>query len=276
MFRKPRHHRCRSSIAILPAFLSLCGVARRPLEGAEPPPPTDIQRSAAGRETLGLTEANGFADFERSITFIVDPRNALKDSSAYRPARPGLLPIGSTELKELLEVRGGRIVAQQAVKEVFDSFFKLINRDDKANFKTDLLDVLRLPLIPGEVLVTVGAQFGVRRGKGEAAGAGSLECLVVLKAFKLKLQPEESSKLYANLASCEIFYEDEATGSVPLGSYPDPALLAKAALIDALRNKIAVSISRSRPLREALGGSLHPEGAKDSVIGDSTFHPGRS
>jgi hypothetical protein len=279
MLRETRGRPCRSSRAVL--FASLCAAALWPSlpEGAEPPAtPTDIQRSAAGRETLGLTEANGFTDLERSVTFIIDPRNALKDSTAYRPAEPGLLPIESTELKGLLEERGGKLVAQQAVKEVFDSFFKLLSRDDQATFKADLFDVLRLPVPPGEVLVTVGARFGVHRGKEAAAAGrgGRLECRVALKAFQLEAQPDEGSKLYSNLASCKILFEDQATGSVPLGAYADPALLAKAALIDALRNKIAVSFSRSRSIREALGGSLPAGGAKNAVIGDSNSTPRRS
>jgi hypothetical protein len=278
MLREHRDHRRRSSLALLLASLGAAGL-RPSLEGAEPPaPPTDIQRSAAGRETLGLTEANGFADFERSITFIIDPRTGVKDSTAYRPAEPGLLPIESTELKGLLEERGGKLVAQQAVKEVFDSFFKLLSRDDQANFKTDLFDVLRIPVPPGEVLVTVGARFGVLRGKDAAAAGrgGRLECRVALKAFRLEVQPDDASKLYSNLASCEILFEDQATGSVPLGAQSDPALLAKAAVIDALRKKIAVSFSRSRSVREALGAASPPEGAKNAAIGASTSQPKRS
>src|ERR1041384_3918838 len=55
--------------------------------------PTDIQRSAGGRETLGLRKENGFEDVEREVTFIVDPRISRKDSPAYRPDDPAPPPL---------------------------------------------------------------------------------------------------------------------------------------------------------------------------------------
>ena len=244
------------------------------LPGQEPRPPrypVDIQRSAGGRELLGLRKENGFEDLEKEVTFIIDPRAGKKESSAYRPDDPALQSIESTDLKVLLDPGAGmKVVAQQAVKEVFDSFFKLIQREDKAAYRTDLLDVLRATGDPARLLVTVETRFAVRPPGAGGGGKGRLECRVALKAFKLKLAADASlSRSYANLTSCELLYEDSATGDVPLEAYADPVLLAKASVVDALRNGLAVTFCMSPGVRESLSEASVMESRGKSILGDS-------
>ena len=244
----------RMALMVLGAALGLAAVppAARGQESTSDFP-TSLSGASGneGVKILHLETRLGFTPLARGLTYFIDP--ALKDprtrlfsppedAAAEAPAAGGgeLKPLEKSDfLRPLIEVSRGSRGILVPIKQVTEDFLKLISQRDPVSWM-DLRDFLdnsdRLREKKDQLWVTLSFRFWSRSGPtGE-----DLQCRLDLRAFKTKIEPGDDRGA-PNLTRCEMVFEDAAVGTVPIRMFKVPEEAVRAAIINALRNRIAVN-----------------------------------
>jgi hypothetical protein len=236
------------------AAVLLAGFAG-PLAGGERP-----SDRIASPSDLGLQASDVPVSTETKITYLVNPLlnrseelAAMLEAAPRRDAVPAgwsAVPFGSLEAQVLAAPgRPGNTAACDAVSDVADQFFRYMFAQVPASERSlqqIVLEVSRedFPLASVDAVPRLLVEAG---GKGRA-----LEVLLTLRFFMVHVASDRERNLRW-VTRCEPFFEDAAVGRCLLA--PDTPLAAAlgAATLDALRGKIAVSVSQAPALRRPSG-----------------------